>query len=170
VAVPVFIAFHHDDPVCFIDGEVEPGELLRTGATELNHGFTVWSIPGGLEEFEEPFLFPFPPLHPPLGVIPFEMLIQIAGMGEPSIAAFRCADVRTVVVMDHLVPLKVVRRREIGTTLRYIALVRPLTSMCQLMPSGIARSHCLAALPELAENFTVLQPLPFQGPPPAFGW
>jgi hypothetical protein len=71
--VPVFVALDHYNPVGFVDGEIEPSELLRTSAAKLDHGLTVWRVAGGLEEFEEPLLFPFPPLNAPFGMGSFEV-------------------------------------------------------------------------------------------------
>jgi hypothetical protein len=64
--VPLLVTFHYNDPVGFVDGEIEPGELFRTSATELNHGFSVRGIAGGAKKFEESFFFFLPPLNAPL--------------------------------------------------------------------------------------------------------
>jgi hypothetical protein len=135
----MLVALHHDDPVGFVNREVQAGELFRAGATKLNHGFTVWRVAGGLEEFEESFFLSFPPLHAPLRVISFEVDLQLTGMYKSSLAAFRRADMWTVVVVDHLVPLPIPPLLEVSSTIRGGTFVRPLTRVDPLMPSGSAR-------------------------------
>jgi hypothetical protein len=126
MAVPVFSTFHHDDPIGFVDCEVEPSELFGAGAAELNHVFAVRGIPGGLKEFEESLLFPFPPLHTPFGMIPLEMRLQIVGLHESGLAVLSRACVGADVVMDHCVSSQIYLNPERHTTARDIALERPL--------------------------------------------
>jgi hypothetical protein len=139
VDVPLLVTFHYNDPIGFVYGEIEPGELFRALAAELNHGFTIWGIPGGAKKFEEPLFLSLPPLHTSLGVVSFEVSLQVVGLHEPSITAFRCADVRTVVVMDHGVVSQIRGILECLSTSRDIAMKRPLAGVDSLVPNGIAR-------------------------------
>jgi hypothetical protein len=129
MAVPLLVTFHHDDPIGFVDGEIEPGELLRTSATELDHGFPIGGIPGGAKKFEEPLFLFLPPLNAPLGVVSFEVPRQVVGLHEPSIAVLSRAHVRTVVVMEHCVVSQIRGLSESFTTARDNALVRSLAGV-----------------------------------------
>jgi hypothetical protein len=127
--VLVLVAFNGDHPVGLVDEEVDPGELLRPLSAERNHGFTVRRITNGCEELVQPFLSFFSPLVSSLSVVPFDVLLQIAGLDVAGFTVLRSTHERTVVVVNHRVFLKVVLLRKSGPTVRDIALERPLTGM-----------------------------------------
>jgi hypothetical protein len=137
--VPMLVTFYHHDPIGFVDGEIEPSEFFRAGATELNHGFAIRGVPGGLEKFEEPLLLFFPPLDAPFGMVSFEMHLQTVCRDIAGFTAFRCADVRTFVVVGHRVVSQIGPIIERLTTPRDIAMERPLAGVDSLVSNGIAR-------------------------------
>jgi hypothetical protein len=131
--VPVLVALHHDDPVGFVNREIEPSELLRTSAAKLDHCFAVRGIARRLEEFEEPLLLPFLPLHAPLRVVSFEVSLQVTGLDESGLAVLGSAGMWAIVVVGHLVILQTRRLDECLPTIRDCAFEPPVAGVNPLM-------------------------------------
>jgi hypothetical protein len=119
----------------------------------LDHCFAVRGIPGGAKKFEESLLLILSPLNASLGVIPFEMFLQIAGLGEPSIAVLSRAPVRTVIVMDHRVVSQIRVILECLAASRDITLVRSLAGVDQ----SVARELVLLCESGLAARDVALE-------------
>jgi hypothetical protein len=125
----MFVALHHDDPVGFVNREIEPSEFFRTSVAKLDHSFAVRGVSGGAKKFEEPLLFPFPPLHTPLRVVSFEVSLQVAGLDESGLAVLNRTYIGADVAVPHRVTCQIYLNLERPTTARDIALERPLTGV-----------------------------------------
>jgi hypothetical protein len=99
-----------------------------------------------------------------LSVVPFEVILQMTWPIESGLASFRRADIRTEVLVVHPVVLHVPPFFEVGPAVRDLALVRSLTGVNPLVLYDTLRVNRLAALPEPAENFSVLELLPLRCP------
>jgi hypothetical protein len=112
VLMPVLVTLDENDTISLIDGEVDPSELVRARAAEMDRGLSVRGIASGREEFVEPLLFFLSPLMGLLSVVALEVLLQIIGLYIAGITTICSADMGTVVVVDHLVTPQSRTRRE----------------------------------------------------------
>jgi hypothetical protein len=164
-AVLTLVALNGNDPIGFVDGEIDPGELLRPLSAKLDHGFTIGGVADRSEKLVQLLLPLLPPLVGPLGVVSFDVLLQIAGLYVAGLALIGSADVGAVIVVDHCVIVEVVLLRKSGTTARDLTWVRPLARMSPLMLGGVARiGSFLATFVNPAEKLAVGKPLPLRGP------
>jgi hypothetical protein len=162
--VLMLVAFNGHYPICLVNEEVYPCELLRSLTAKRDHGFTVRRVADGCEELVQPFLSLFPPLVSSFSVVPLDMSLQIVGLDIAGLTALHGTHMRTVVVVEHSMVFHVPPLFEVRSTVRDRALVRPFARVNPLVLSGIARQQLFATLIEPAEHLPIFQSLPLRSP------
>jgi hypothetical protein len=79
------------------------------------------------------------PLVSPLRVIPLDVHLQMVGLYEAGFAVLCGAPVRTVVIVEHCVPLQIIPLGESGTASRDGTLEWSLARVSSLMLRGVGR-------------------------------
>jgi hypothetical protein len=158
--VAIFVTLDENDAISLVYSKIDPSELVRARATEMDRGLSIRGIASGGREFEEAFLFFLSPLLCPLRMVSFKVLLQMGTMHETGLATLRCTGIGTIVIVDHLVVLQGPPFGKCSPTVRDGALERSLTRVYPFMLCSPMGMHSLATPLEPTQHLTVLQALP----------